>query len=98
MIDVVAPSAPAAHQHDPPAYIGPGPGSCWVFAPRLRRKRANARPPGLTLSISVQPHSAQVMDGVSSPFAHPHSVQYGPGWAVAIASPALKLEPGTRML
>jgi hypothetical protein len=37
-----------------------------VLAPRLRRKRANARPPGLTLSCSVQPHSAQVTEGVSS--------------------------------
>ena len=50
----------APHQHDPPAYIGPGPGSCSVLAPRLRRNRANARPPGLTLSCSVQPHSAHV--------------------------------------
>jgi hypothetical protein len=63
--------APSARQHDPPAYIGPGPGSCSVFAPRLRRKRANARPPGLTLSCSVHPHSVQVTDGVSSAFAHP---------------------------
>jgi hypothetical protein len=82
------------HQHDPPAYIGPGPGSCSVVAPKLRRKRANARPPGLTLSCSVQPHSFHVTAGVLSALAHPHSVQSGPGYAVARVSPALKLVAG----
>lgn len=65
----------SSRQHDPPAYIGPGPGFCNVFAPRLRRKRANARPPGLTLSCSQQRHWAHVTAGVSRPLAHPHSVQ-----------------------
>ena len=69
----------ATHQHDPPAYIGPGPGSCAVFAPRLRRNRANARPPWLTLSCSVQPHSAHVTAGVSSAWPSPTRSSRGRG-------------------
>jgi hypothetical protein len=62
-------SAGPAHVHRP------CPGFCSVGAPRLRRKRANARPPGLTLSCSRQPHCAHVTAGVSSPLARASGVR-----------------------
>ena len=62
-----------------------------MLAPRLRKKRANARPPGLTLSSSVHPHAAHVTEGMSSALARPHSVQSGPGYAVDYDP--LKVEP-----